>query len=111
MNSRKRVIEKDCLLSEELPIPTPEMDLIKGKAYKQRGRAVDINGTHVYFIERIPDTEGQMEVYNVHADQYEQMLGALFELWLRQEGTWYPVGMSYVPLEDKFYDPNNLYIA
>lgn len=101
MTMNKRTIDRDIVDTDILPSD----EILTGKAFKQRGKMRTPEGTIDYYLERIPGTEGTMEVMTDLFD-YITVDCADFEFWLRDpdEDEWLLAGSGPAPIEKKHYD-------
>lgn len=100
-----RTLEKNVIDGDEM---LPSREILTGKVYKQYGKFISPHGTVDYFIERIPNTEQQMQVVNgdlnvIDVDAVE------FEIYVKHSAgdDWSILEKGPMPTDPDLYNTTN----
>lgn len=86
----------------------PSTEILKGMVVKQTGRVTNTSGISVgeYWLERIPNTEGKEEFFDVFNGTHIELDCAVFEIYFKDPGDedWMLAGSGPLPIDEEAYD-------
>jgi hypothetical protein len=107
MRNTKRIRRDVDVLTDSLP----GVEILQGKVYKQYGTLHTPEGSSEYFIERHPNSECEIEMYDLDMSPIK-VKAAVFEVWVKDPdtGEWICGSSGPAPIDMDLYNGDTVVI-